>query len=105
MYIVLLNFIFFVQNFGSNSSNSVNNSTAHVNNTFTVDIDDTDVDVSASSSVTIEPLPDISGKVKLPSVPLQPKIGCLERSKQDASLKMIGNLIQLFFVCYVWLGL
>ncbi|KAK7112063.1 serine/threonine-protein kinase LMTK1-like [Littorina saxatilis] len=73
----------------SNSTNSINANQGHVNNTFSVEMDDTDVDVPNSTAVTIEPLPDIS-KAKLPTVPLRPRMGCLEKSRKDASLKMIA---------------
>ena len=76
------------QNFGDPPKHAGSSSQAHVNTTFSVDIDDTDVDVSGPAAVTIEPLPDIAPKVQ---VPLRPRMGCTEKSKADASLKMISK--------------
>ncbi|XP_076454308.1 uncharacterized protein LOC143289216 isoform X2 [Babylonia areolata] len=73
----------------SNSSETNNADSGHVNNSYTVDVEDTNVDDANTASVSIEPLPDITAKLKRPQCPLRPRISGAEKTPSDTSLKLI----------------
>ncbi|KAL8588920.1 hypothetical protein ACOMHN_012958 [Nucella lapillus] len=73
----------------SNSADTAAASNAHVNNSFAVDIEDTDLDHAESGPVTVDPLPDITAKLKVPLGPMRPRIGCKGKDKADVPLKQI----------------
>lgn len=72
----------------SNSSTSLDTDQGEVNDSFTLTVDDANGDLSRSTSVTIEPLPDITSKLNLFSAPHRPRISSLGKARQDASLKL-----------------
>ncbi|XP_076459649.1 uncharacterized protein LOC143292879 [Babylonia areolata] len=72
----------------NNSTTSLDTEQGQINNSFTLTVDDANGDFNHSPSVTIEPLPDITSKLKPFSAPLRPRITSLGKARQDTSLKL-----------------